>query len=448
MSENEFKLPQGWLRDGSLLYRPYLNPKPSRAFAIFDMDNTLMVTPSYYVEELARGMDLPKAKPAIENDYVLFAPNVREKLQTEHSNGRGVLIFSNQRGMLNNVPLAYVIIARIELLLKDLDVPLYIILATEHNICRKPGPGMLLYYEKHLNGGIKVDRKSSIYVGDAAGRKQTRETAKIMMQNLLHMLKSTDFTDHKYKQKDKNGNLIPVDAESIIKKLTISKLRNWMVSDFSDCDLKFALNNDIPFNTPDEYFYGLDQPTPVIDLVPSEIGSQPFFPPISNGLIIIVGPPSSGKTFFCANLFPNFVRITPDDFPTLEACNKEIAKILKTGKNVIIDGTNHLYKIRASFIKTGKGAGVTVSLVYINVKLPFPTHVNKLKMMLSDEFSIGLIGETLKPVPSIVYGKGKITTYFRNLQPPSLDEGMEGLFTLSETTFPFTHNAFSKIYLP
>lgn len=38
---------------------------------------------------------------------------------------------------------------------------------------RKPYIGMWNYFENHRNGGISVNRQSSFYVGNAAGRIQT-----------------------------------------------------------------------------------------------------------------------------------------------------------------------------------------------------------------------------------------------------------------------------------
>ena len=35
---------------------------------------------------------------------------------------------------------------------------------------RKPYVGMWSLFEEHYNDGIKVDRKASVFVGDAAGR--------------------------------------------------------------------------------------------------------------------------------------------------------------------------------------------------------------------------------------------------------------------------------------
>lgn len=95
--EGWFKLPEGWrmvslthnntFQHRTVLYRSYKDPKPSTSFAIYDMDNTLMITPSYFVEELKKGVQIQISKPLIPNDFVLFAPNVKEKLHYELNQG-------------------------------------------------------------------------------------------------------------------------------------------------------------------------------------------------------------------------------------------------------------------------------------------------------------------------------------------------------------------------
>lgn len=45
-------------------------------------------------------------------------------------------------------------------------------MSTVDDIYKKPKSGMWDFMESSCNGKIKVDKKASIYVGDAAGRKK------------------------------------------------------------------------------------------------------------------------------------------------------------------------------------------------------------------------------------------------------------------------------------
>lgn len=60
------------------------------------------------------------------------------------------------------------------------------------------------YFEKNLNGDVKIDKTKSFYCGDAAGRPKTKDRKK----------------------------------------------------DFTDSDIKFAYNIEMPFKTPEDFFCG------------------------------------------------------------------------------------------------------------------------------------------------------------------------------------------------
>lgn len=70
-----------------VLYQRYKDPKPAAQLAMFDMDSTLMMTPSTLVNELVTGLKPNVGKPAVPNDFILYNPNVRQKLQEELDNG-------------------------------------------------------------------------------------------------------------------------------------------------------------------------------------------------------------------------------------------------------------------------------------------------------------------------------------------------------------------------
>ncbi|CDR97843.1 hypothetical protein BBBOND_0403310 [Babesia bigemina] len=87
MVSEYFEYPPQWKQHDGVLYQRYGDPKPSSKLAMFDMDNTLMLTPSTLVPDLVKGCKPWINKPAIPNDFILYNTNVKQKLQQELADG-------------------------------------------------------------------------------------------------------------------------------------------------------------------------------------------------------------------------------------------------------------------------------------------------------------------------------------------------------------------------
>ncbi|UKK00059.2 hypothetical protein MACK_000127 [Theileria orientalis] len=423
MDEFVFKCPEGWTMYRSVLYKKYKDPKPSTRFAIFDMDNTLMFTPSLYVEELARGVPLQVNKPVIPNDFLLFSENLRDKLLNELDKGRGILVVSNQRGLLENFQFVYRILERIDLLLKET-------------------PGILLFFEKYLNSGLKIDFSDSFYVGDAAGRRLPYKVSSIMLRNILNRLKSKDFSKHRYYNIDSKGNVVYVDANAIIARLTISKMRNVFSYDFSDCDLKFAINSGMRFFTPDEYFYDLPPYELNVKFDPKFIGSDPFFPTVQSGMIVLIGNLSSGKTYLARNC-TKFNQISESNFESHEQFMGALKVILSEGKNVVVDDTNHVASKRVELVQLAHSFNIYVTFVHLNLSQNLINHLNKINRLYSDEGT-----HEFFDVPDNTESFHKKSDLRLKVERPTLDEGADVIYTIVDDCFPMEHNKLTLLHLP
>mmetsp|Transcript_38602 Transcript_38602/g.43843 ORF Transcript_38602/g.43843 Transcript_38602/m.43843 type:complete len:191 (+) Transcript_38602:1038-1610(+) len=183
-----------------------------------------------------------------------------------HDDGYKIVIFTNQGGVSKGQTTTNEIKTKLNAIQQKLDIPIQVFASTTKDVYRKPALGMWEYMEDKMNGDETVDRKKCIYVGDAAGRP----------------------------------------AEGKIRK-----------KDFSDGDLKFALNIGAKFQTPEEFFFGQKQKIPKIAFNPSKFFQKEGDVLKSSGklkygsqeIIVFVGSPASGKSTFWKNHLSDYVRV-------------------------------------------------------------------------------------------------------------------------------------------
>lgn len=156
-----------------------------------------------------------------------------------------------------------------------------------------------------FNGGVKPNLSECIYVGDAAGRPKSGSHKK----------------------------------------------------DFSCADYKFALNVGLSFHTPEAFFLGSKESIHVsprswsLGFDPRNLFESakdtPLFQDGSNDaqaphqeLVVLVGPPASGKSTFSKEHLPTYCRINQDTLHSVEKCRKAVDEMLGQGKSVVVDNTN------------------------------------------------------------------------------------------------------------
>lgn len=148
--------------------------------ASFDLDGTLVSRPS------------AQFQPRSAADYAVL-PNRKHKLQTLHSLGWRIVIFSNQGMIGPNADKSTTLTPRVQKLIDnvayELEVPLDVyvaVISSKHNqdqpastsshdcrSCRKPSPGMwdlLARDMSQLSDPVSPCIDHSFFVGDAAGR--------------------------------------------------------------------------------------------------------------------------------------------------------------------------------------------------------------------------------------------------------------------------------------
>ena len=199
-------------------------------------------------------------------------------------------------------------------------------------IYRKPAPGMweLLRIWRCPN----ADMSQSLYVGDAAGRPKTTGRGK----------------------------------------------------DFSDTDLKFALNMKIEFKTPEHFFLGSTDPYHTHMQIPTEKGqilaymekssisstTTSYFdniltPPVIPELVILVAPPACGKSTVSAKFADSgYTVVNQDTLKTFPKCMAIVEQtILVAKRSVIVDNTNTERGTRAKWVEFAKKNSIPVRCILL-----------------------------------------------------------------------------------
>ncbi len=189
-------------------------------------------------------------------------------------------------------------------------IPIHFVFAsTENNKYRKPLPNSWYFIKEHIlfNVNVKLleENKKIYYIGDACGRD----------------------------------------------------------NDFSDTDLKYALNLNIKFKTPEKYFLKTKNETINVSYPNFEYYSNDEFNEILNKIInlmdkkiiiVMVGFPASGKSFLRNQLISlnnNFKYFNNDDINNHVNSNNLIKKISNEHNYIINDNTNLLLKHRIDINK-------------------------------------------------------------------------------------------------
>ncbi|XP_033754080.1 LOW QUALITY PROTEIN: bifunctional polynucleotide phosphatase/kinase-like [Pecten maximus] len=281
--------------------------RASSKIAGFDIDGTIITTKS--------GRVFPKDN----SDWKILYPEIPGKLKKLHEQGYKIVFFTNQKGVEKGKTLIEDLQHKFTALLKLMGVSAQILISTGEGVYRKPCLGMLEFLRDRGNEDIMVSITDSFYVGDAAGRP--------------------------------------------------AKWAPGKKKDFSCSDRMFAMNAGLKFYTPEEYF--LSQPKAkyeMPDFDPRKVDSGSCLTEPANAkvvspspeMVILVGFPASGKSFFSTTrLVPKgYIQINRDTLGTWQKCVTMCTKSLKEGKSVVIDNTNTTKEQRERYIPLAKKAGI------------------------------------------------------------------------------------------
>lgn len=189
--------------------------------------------------------------------------------------------------------------------------------------------------------------------------------------------------------------------------------------DFSDVDIKFALNIHINFFTPEKFFMDInDTPKLLKGVNPYELlKSTPEFKynfgPRNKELIILVGPPAAGKSYFVKKYLSSYAHINQDTCGSITRCRNLANKYMEAGKSIVVDNTNPDVDTRNIYISIARLYDYEhIRCIVFDVDIAIANHLNNVRHILSNG--------TIKKIPKLVY-----SIYKNKYVEPNYNEGFD-----------------------
>lgn len=310
----------------------------------FDLDDTLIHMP--------RGITKYTSWKFIDK-------SVKSKIKSLVENNYLIIIFTNQAGMSINknfdIKKWTEVIDTIRNTLFSKKYYFAVYVAKSYDLYRKPNLGLWKQMKLDISKQFDVDKirisRKSFFVGDAGGRTEPSPMTKILHPNAT--------------------------------------------ADHSDTDRKFALNIGIKFLTPEEFYTGTEinakfvlsgfDPVKFLHKISNpkhKTHSNFKFKPRSTELIILIGPPGSGKTDFVTKyiLKYGYVHINLDTCKTKQKCLHLTREALLTHQSVVIDNTNPSIESRQEYIAEAIAHSYThIRCIVLDTSIILAKHLNNVR---------------------------------------------------------------------
>jgi bifunctional polynucleotide phosphatase/kinase len=358
-----------WL-DTVKVYR-YGSERLREKVALFDLDYTLISTRS--------GRKFPRD----ENDWTWLMPPIPLKLkQLAATKEYSLVIISNQASVGKKPERERQFSTKVEFIAQSLGLPHYLYASTGNDKYRKPLTGIWdLVLTEGRKHGVEIKPEDCFYVGDAAGRPEGWGPGK--------------------------------------------------KKDFSCSDRKFALNVNLPFYTPEEYFlkekpaafsWGDFDPREIVKFPPKLV--EPPTASIVSGdkeVVVFMGPPGCGKsTFYNMHMSKSYGYANRDMLGTWQNCVKAAEKcITSEGRSVVIDNTNPDAGSRERYIDLARRLKVPVRCFHFVMSLSHARHNNVFRELTTTDHNY-------KKVPEMAFNIFK-----SKFAEPNKSEGFEQILKVN-----------------
>lgn len=346
----------------------------SVGLACFDFDGTIIATASgrtFYTNR---------------KDWRWTFSGTPMRLKKLSENGTPIVIVSNQNGIDKGKVDRREVEGRFLDVINQAGITNILALFIPGEEGRKPDPRAWSFIAEQVKqAGLEADLASSFFVGDAAGRPAAWNG------------------DKKTKK------------------------------DFSCTDRKFAANAGLRFLTPEEFFLGaspakfdwgsidpaaLLRATAQLDPL-HDISPRPLLPsPPRQELILLVGPPASGKSSLYQRVFQpaGYVHVSRDILGTQPKCHRAVVDAFDAGKSVVVDNTSPSLAGRLEYISLAQSRSIPVRCLRFIVDLPLAHHLNAFRAKTSDRPKVPAIGFNM---------------YKSHFAEPCLEEGFQDILPIT-----------------
>jgi bifunctional polynucleotide phosphatase/kinase len=300
--------------------------------------------------------------------------NWKEKIVNLINDNYLIIVFSNQSGFNKTKVIVLDAIKNIIRQLRKTNFFFGLYIAKKTDLYRKPNIGMWNLMKQDIMNifeldSIKISRKA-FFCGDAAGRYYPKK-------------------------------------------------------DFSDSDRKFAMNLNIKFCTPEEFFKGENNSVwKLSGINPEKIIHKKcdshIFHPKKKEIILMIGFPASGKSEYVRNniLCYDYDNINQDELKTKTKCISETEKSLIAKHNVVVDNTNSKKADRAIFIKLAEKYNYSIRAFIMTSSMEISKHMNNVRHLYSDG--------TIPKIPDVAYN-----VFNKYYVEPTMSEGFDKIVKIN-----------------
>ena len=278
--------------------------------AMFDLDKTLIEP---------KTQNIFSKNPS---DWKFTFDNVEEKLREFAAKGYHIVILSNQRGIGCGLYPKNKFMEKLGLVLANLDLRIVFLAALHRDEYRKPFTGMWTYLTEKVFANRSVDMKSSFYCGDSAGRPNNIDKCVIADHSSCDILFAQNVgIEFRTPERVFNNCKKKVDlcrTKHPVKKIGMKK------DDF----FNFYFKNKNDFLLADKLRIELKYPKL------AEIKNHANKPKLEKGtentIILLNGPPSSGKNHFIYSFFKDHTVYNWQNYKSIAYLLSELKREMQT----------------------------------------------------------------------------------------------------------------------